>query len=258
MNIIYMYLNTELIKADSVLVQNFADYDVVTINSNRIPLKNFLDSVKYSPNDEKFLLLSRTFVLGNSLDEFVTNGLKCIEKGLKVVFKYRYNLSFHQLINYKVFTTIEQQKAAFSSLYSVVMTDIFAHKNGRKRNSKEINSLRNYWLAYIYHNARAFKGALNSKQLVDCLHISTNTLASIKSEVKQMLENGQKEELEKMAFDELYSKEDSKEKSKENTKEETKKSLDCKLKTFKEKVVKILSNNNTQLDFFSSDEEDDI
>lgn len=246
-----MYLNTELIKADSVLVQNFSDYEIITINSNRIPLKEFLESVKYTPNDEKFLLLSRTFILGQSLDEFMKNGLECIDKGIKVVFKYRFNLSFHQLINYKVFTTIEQQKAAFSSLYSVVMTDIFAHKNGRKRNSKEINSLRNYWLAYIYHNSRGFKGALNTNQLINCLHISTITLGNLKLEVRKMLENGQKEKLERMVFDELYSKED--------TKEETKKSLDTKLSTFKERLVKILSNNkNTQLELFSSDEEKDI
>lgn len=228
-------MKNEVKKQDYKLVDNYAMYEIERIQGLKYPFQKWLDSYESATSDEIFVIISRPYILGASLDEFLTNGLKCIEKGLKVVFKCRFNLSFHQMIDYNVFTTKEQQKAAFSSVYSVIMTDVYAHKNGRKRDIKEVKLLRNYWLAYIYKHARPFKGALSVVDIAKNLHISTVTYHELKYEIKSMLANGKEQELESLVMNELYK--DSKN-----------------LEKFKEKLTKALSSDNTQLELFSSDD----
>lgn len=244
MNKIYIYMKNEVKKGDYKLVDNYAMYEIEKVNGVKYPLKEWLDSYNCATSDENFLIISRPYVLGASLDDFLTNGLRCIEKGLKVVFKCRFNLSFHLLIDYKVFTTKEQQKAAFCSIYSVVMTDLYSHKNGRKRDPKTVKQLRNYWLAYIYKYARPFKGALSVVDIAKNLHISTVTYHELKYEIKGMLENGREKELDSLVMNELYK--DS------NHGSVTKDSKN--LEKFKEKLAEALSSKTTQLDLFESDD----
>ena len=227
-------MKNEVKKQDYKLVDNYAMYEIERIQGLKYPFQKWLDSYESATSDEIFVIISRPYILGASLDEFLTNGLKCIEKGLKVVFKCRFNLSFHQMIDYNVFTTKEQQKAAFSSVYSVIMTDVYAHKNGRKRDIKEVKLLRNYWLAYIYKHARPFKGALSVVDIAKNLHISTVTYHELKYEIKSMLANGKEQELESLVMNELY-------KESKN------------LENFKEKLTKALSSKSTQLDLFTDE-----
>ena len=244
MNRIILFMKNEVKKKDYNLVEKYEDYEIERIKGLKQPFKEWLDSYVAS-SDETFLVVSRPYILGASLDEFLTNGLQCIEKRLKVVFKCRFNLSFHQMINYSVFTTIEQQKAAFCSLYGVVMTDLYSHKNGRKRDPKIVKQLRNYWLAYIYKYARPFKGALSVVDIAKNLHISTVTYHELKYEIKGMLANGEEQELESLVMNELY---------KESSKETESKQLE----KFKEKLTQALSSSNTQLDLFTDEQIESI
>lgn len=236
-------MKNEVKKKDYNLVDNYAMYEVERVNGLKHPFQEWLDSYECVTSDENFIVISRPYILGASLDDFLTNGLKCIEKRLKVVFKCRLNLSFNKMIDYSVFTTKEQQKAAFLSLYSVVMTDLYSHKNGRKRNPETIKLLRNYWLAYIYKHARPFKGALSVVDIAKNLHISTVTYHELKYEIKGMLENGREKELDSLVMNELY-----KDSSQGSVTNDSKN-----LEKFKEKLTEALSSKHTQLDLFTDE-----
>lgn len=236
-------MKNEVKNDDYKLVDNYAMYEIERVKGLRHPFKEWLDTYESQSSDENFLIISRPYILGASLDDFLTNGLLCIEKGLKIVFKCRLNLSFHKMIDYTVFTTKEQQKAAFSSVYSVVMPDVYAHKNGRKRDPKTVKQLRNYWLAYIYKYARPFKGALSVVDIAKNLHISTVTYHELKYEIKGMLENGREKELDSLVMNELY-----KDSNQGSAIKDSKN-----LEIFKEKLAEALSSKATQLDLFTDD-----
>lgn len=241
---IYLYMMNEVSKNDFALIEKYEDYEKERITGIRKPFSEWIDSFNCESSDDVFVVISRPYILGESLDAFLKNGLKCIEKGLKVVFKCRFNLSFHKMIDYTVFTTKEQQKAAFSSVYSIIMPDVYSHKNGRKRDIKEVKLLRNYWLAYVYKNCRAFKGSLTLRQVFECLHISSKTMQELKYEVQRMLDNGKQAELEAMVVNELYSKTSVASDVRKESKQ---------LEIFKEKLAKALSSSNTLLELFESD-----
>lgn len=241
---IYLFLSTNFRKKDLEVIGDYSEYEIEKIYLYKVSFKEWLNTYEPCYSDDVLAVVSRPFVIGESLDDFMTKGLQAIEKGLKIVFLYRYNLSFEQLIDYNVFSTIEQQKAAFCSLYGVVMTDVYAHKNGRKRSSKEVILLRNYWLAYIYKNSRKFKGALTTIEISKKLQISSNKLKELKEDVKKMLANGKEQELDEMVMNELY-----KGMTLSSEKEDSKR-----VKNFKEKLTKALSSSNTQLDLFTDEE----
>ena len=249
---IFLYMMNEVSKNDFTLIKNYEDYEIERIRGIRTPFSEWIHSFNCELSDDVFVVISRPYILGESLDAFLTNGLKCIEKGLKVVFKCRFNLSFHQMIDYNVYTTKEQQKAAFSSVYSVIMTDVYAHKNGRKRDIKEVKLLRNYWLAYVYKNCRAFKGSLTLRQVFEFLHISSKTMQELKYEVQNMLDNGKQSELEAMVVNELYSKDSCISSEATDERKDNKQ-----LERFKERLAKALSSDSVQMELFTSEEAED-
>lgn len=241
---IFLYMKNEVMKNDYTLIEEYESYELERINGMRISFTEWLDLYNFLASDDVFIVLSRPFVLGEALDEFLKNGLLCIEKRLKVVFKCRSNLSFNKMIDYSVFSTIEQQKAAFLSVYSIVMTDVYAHKIGRKRDVKTVKLLRNYWLAYVYKHSKYFKGSITSKKIYQNLHISSKTMQELRYEIQRMLDNGRQSELEAMVVNELY-----KDTAHGSVTKDSKN-----LEKFKEKLAKALSSSSTQLELFSSDD----
>lgn len=242
-------MKNEVMKNDYTLIEDYESYELERINGMRISFNDWLNTYSGSISDDIFIVLSRPFVLGESLDAFISNGLACIEKGLKIVFKCRFNLSFHKMIDYTVFTTTEQQKAAFSSVYSIVMPDVYSHKIGRKRDVKTAKLLRSYWLAYVYKYSKNFKGSITAKEIFQNLHISSKTVQELKYEVQSMLDKGKQAELEAMVVNEMYSKKEC------NASEHADKRKDSKqLEKFKEKLTKALSSDTIQLELFASDD----
>lgn len=182
-----------------------------------------------------FIYCWNPYFLGDSVDDFLRNGLDCVKGGVKVVFKSRPLISFEKIIDYDSFKSTDEQCTAFLACYGMIMPNIYAHKSGFKSGHKSKMHIRNYWLAYIWHNCKDYKGTLGTNQLCHILKTTRETISSCKKEINGMMSHGKEEELN---------------------------NLECQSglnvprsdKAFEERLVKTLSSKAKQLELFSSEE----
>lgn len=182
-----------------------------------------------------FIYCWNPYFLGDSVDEFLRNGLECVKSGVKVLFKSRPLISFENIIDYDSFKTTDEQCSAFLACYGMIMPNIYAHKNGMKSGHKAKMHIRNYWLAYIWHNCKDYKGTLGTNQLCQILKTTRETISSCKKEINSMLRNGNEEELNNLESQSGFN-------------------VPKTDKAFEDKLVKSLSSKATQLELFSSEE----
>lgn len=185
----YVYLTNGIKKTD---VKHGWDCHIVIVSPKDFP--TLLDLIKdVFPNS--CILCSYPCQLGNTVEQFIENGLYAVRRGIDIRFLRHEDLSFYRILRHR--EPVETRN--FQSICREILPESYY-----KKETEEQRKLNSYYLAYICNNFKVLGGKLSSYDIESDLGISETTFWKYRKEIKNMLANGQIYYLDNLVINEIY------------------------------------------------------